>query len=111
MFIVERRQRPAPATANFVGQLDHLVNRLPAVETHHEVFHGSEQFRLAFRRAGLPKHLHHHRNHDLRPALANQRQRAVKIEQHRTEPSARNIRMNNLDFVVQEHGSVDRGVD
>ena len=96
-------QRRAAAAAHLVGQLDHLVDRLPAVEAHDEVLDGGGQLRVALRRAGLAQHLDHHGDHDLRPALADQRQGAVEVEQHRAEPAARQVWPQDLDLVVRKH--------
>src|SRR5262249_35089899 len=44
--------------------------------------------RLALGRAGLPQHVDHHRHHHLRPALAQQRQGPVEVEQGGAETAA-----------------------
>ena len=75
----------AAALADPLGELDHLVDGLLAVEPH-DVVEGQ----LAAVGLGLARqrrqHLDEHRHHDLGPALADQRQRAVEVEQDVADP-------------------------
>ena len=81
VLVPERLARLAAALANPIGQLDHLIDRLLAVQAH-DVFVGQAlDVGLVFAgQAG--EHLDEHRRHHFRPALADQRQRAVEIEEH-----------------------------
>ena len=103
MLVGERLQRRAAAAAHLVGELHHLVDRLPAVEPHHEVLDGGGQLGVGLRRARLAQHLDHHRDHDLRPALADQRQGAVEVEQDGAETAARQVGVQDFDLVGEEH--------
>jgi hypothetical protein len=80
--------RPAEL-ADALRQADHLVHRLLAGGgghvLGHEVAHGLAR---QARRQGR-EHLDHHRHHDVGPALADQGQRAVEVEQDEAEAAAR----------------------
>ena len=80
VFVPQRLARGAAAFGDAFGQLHHLVDRLLAIQAHDvvEADLAAGGLRLA-RQAG--QHLDEHRHHDVRPALANNRQRAVKIKQ------------------------------
>jgi hypothetical protein len=80
MFVRQRVERPAAALLHFLSKLDHLINRLPAIEPHDELFDVARQRRIVFRRPGVLEDPNHHGDHDLRPAFADQRQRAVEIK-------------------------------
>ena len=81
MLVPERLARLAAALANPLGELDHLIDRLLAVEPHDVV--EDHLLDLLVGLAGQArKCLDEHRHHDLGPPLADQRQRAVEVEQH-----------------------------
>ena len=91
VLVPERLLRLAAALADALGELDHLVDRLLAVEPH-DVLEGQLPaigLGLARQRG---KHLGEHRHHDLGPALADQRQRAVEVEQHMADAGPRRER-------------------
>jgi len=80
VLVGKRFERLAPAGADLVGQLNHLVNRLLSIQAHDEVANLLRKLRVRLPRAGLLERLDHHGNHDLRPTLADQGERAVEIE-------------------------------
>ena len=107
VLVPERFRGLAAPLADALGQLDHLVDGLLAVETHDVVEAKPAGARLGF--AGQRRqHLDEHRHHHLRPALADQRQRAVEIEQNMADAGrGANVgrRMTspvNSDFIAQE---------
>src|ERR1043166_9407923 len=78
----------AATLANALGQLNHLVNGLFAIQPHDVV----EQ-ELAPRLLGFTgrarEHFHEHGQHHLRPALANEGKGAVKIQKDMADSRAR----------------------
>ncbi len=72
--------RLAAALADPLGELDHLVDRLLAVEPHDVVEHHPPDVGLGL--AGQARQgLDEHRHHDVGPSLADQRERAVEVEE------------------------------
>ena len=72
MLVPERFPSHAAALANPVGELDHLVDRLLAVEPH-DVLEGHPPRSASVSPGKRGKHFGEHRHHHLGPALANQR--------------------------------------
>ncbi|MFM1942451.1 MAG: hypothetical protein RI897_1433 [Verrucomicrobiota bacterium] len=98
VFVPERFLGGAAALFDAIGELDHLVDRLLAVEAHDVVEHQAvERFiRIAF----LPgKHFDEHGDHDIGPALADEREGAVEVEDHVTDSGA------GLEGGLQFYGS------
>ena len=88
VLISERFAGFAPSLADPVGQLDHLINCLLPVEPHAVFGHDP----LDIRRSLAREHregLQEHRNHDLRPSLADDREGAVEIEEDELDFGAR----------------------
>src|SRR5262245_50407525 len=80
MLVPERFTRNSAALLDPIGQLKHLINGLLAVQPHDVVV--TKLPPASLRVAGhFRQHLDKHRDHDLGPALAYQRKRAVKIKQ------------------------------
>ena len=78
----------AAALADPLGELDHLVDRLLAVEAHDVVEDHAADVGLGLARQ--PRQgLDEHRHHDLGPSLADQRERAVEVEQDVADLRAR----------------------
>ena len=63
-----------------LGQLNHLEDRLLAVQPHDVVIGQPPQIGVGLA-AAAGQHLDEHRHHHFRPTLADQRQGAVEIEQ------------------------------
>ena len=101
VFVSERLARPAAALPHLVGQLHHLVNRLPAVQAHDKLFYGRCQLAVRFGRLRAAKDLDHHGNHDLRPPFTDERQRPVEVEEYGTKPAARQVGIQDFDLVVE----------
>ncbi len=80
MLVPERLARLAAALADPLGELDHLVDGLLAVEPHDVLERQLPAVCLGLARQGR-QHLGEHRHHHVGPALADQRQRAVEVEQ------------------------------
>jgi hypothetical protein len=97
MLILQRLARHAAPGADLVGQLHHLIDRLLAVEPHHEFFDVLPQLLAALRGRRGREDLDHHRNHHFGPALADQRQGAVKIKQDRAASPPRQVGVEDLD--------------
>ena len=69
-----------PRSLDPLGELDHLVDRLLAVEPHDVVEHHLPDLVVGL--AGQAREgLDEHRHHDLGPPLADQRERAVEVEE------------------------------
>src|SRR5512133_1047602 len=86
-FIPERFTWRAASLLDPVRELDHLVDRLLAVQPHDVVKAKLPALLFSFVRERR-KEFGEHGNHHVRPALANERQRAVKIEQHMADARA-----------------------
>src|SRR5215207_10830828 len=97
LLLVPKRlfRRPA-AVLNSLSKLDHLVNRLLAIQTHDIVVKKRAPLSLRFARSRWQK-LHKHRNHHLRPPFTNQRKRAIKIKQYMTDLRTRRKTRCKLD--------------
>ncbi len=80
LFVGQRIARRTAAGLDFLGQADHLVDRLLAVELHDEIPHELRQIARRFVRARGRQLLDHHRDHHVRPAFADQAQRPVEVE-------------------------------
>ena len=96
VLVPERLVRLAAALADPLGELDHLVDRLLAVEPHDVVEHHPPDVVLGLAgpaRQGLDEHGHH----DLGPSLADQRKRAVEVEQDVADLGARRQGNGQLD--------------
>ena len=52
---------------HFLGQTNHLVNRLPTVQSHHEILDDLMQLFRSLGGTGFGQDLDHHRNHDVLP--------------------------------------------
>ena len=100
VFVPERLARLSAAFANALGELDHLVNRLLAVEPHDVVLQESVHVGFGFTRP-LRQHLGEHRQHDLGPAFADQRQGPVEIEQHVRQVGARPEMVGEFDLALE----------
>ena len=84
VLVPQRLPRAAAALGDPLGQLDHLENRLLAVQPHDVVVGQPAEIGVGLAaRAG--QHLDEHRRHHFRPTLADQRQGAVEIEQDVTD--------------------------
>src|SRR5205085_9516453 len=84
-------------------------DRPPAVEPHDELLDLAGQSGVALGRAGAAQLLDHHRDHDLRPAFADQRQRAVEVEQGEAKAAPGEVATKNFD-VVHEQSSAGTAV-
>src|ERR1051326_6396793 len=80
--------RFAAALLDALGELDHLINRLLAVQPHDVVVEQTAAFLLVFL-GPRGQHLDEHGHHDFGPALANERKRSVKIKKHVADVRAR----------------------
>lgn len=89
----------ATSLPDFLSQTHHLIDRLFAVELHDEVEAQRRQFVIRFGRAGRAEHLNHQRHHDLRPAFADETERAVEIKNGMTR------RFGQSDFSDDFDGS------
>jgi len=81
MLVLKRIAGRAAAAAHLLGELDHLVDRLLARETVHELRHHGRQFGGRLPRAQLLEDRHHHGDHDIDPAAADEGQRSVEVEE------------------------------
>ena len=87
IFIPERLACPPAAFLDALRELHHLIDRLLAVLAHDVVVEHLPRSRFSFvRPAG--QHFQEHRDHHVRPPLADQGKRAVKIEQDMTDAGA-----------------------
>ncbi len=85
VLVPERFPGLAAPLANSLGELDHLVDGLLAVEVHDVLEgHPGALGRGLTRQCG--EDFGEHRHHDLGPALADQRQRPVEVEQDVADP-------------------------
>ena len=96
VLVPERLARLAAALADALGELDHLIDRLLAVESHDVVEDHLPHVVGTFVRDDR-QHLDEHRHHDLGPALADERERAVEVEQHVAGLGPRRQRSGQLD--------------
>ena len=71
VLVPERFARLAAPFLDTIGQLDHLVDSLLAVKAHDVVRHERAHRFIRFIGAAR-EHFHEHRDHDFRPALADQ---------------------------------------
>src|SRR5262245_61981089 len=81
--------RRAATPPHLIGELYHLIYRLPPVEPHDELFDRLGQRGVRFVRTRLAQDSYHHRDHDVRPALTDQRKRAVEVKQYGLESAPR----------------------
>ena len=96
VLVPERLARLAASLLDPLGKLDHLVDRLLAVQAHDVVEHQLPD--LVVRLAGKARQgFDEHRHHDLGPSLADQRKRAVEVEEHVADLGARLERGGQLD--------------
>ena len=102
--------RLAAALADAVGELDHLVDRLLAVQAHDVVEDESAEAFFGFARQAR-EGLDEHGDHDFGPALADQGDRAVEIEEDMADLRARGQWTRKLDRgpIVLRMGWVDSG--
>ena len=80
VLVPQRLPRVAAALGDPLGQLNHLEDRLLAVQPHDVVVGQPPEIGVGLV-ALAGQHLDEHRHHDFRPTLADQRQGAVEIEQ------------------------------
>src|SRR5438105_14635560 len=88
MLVPERLARRSAAFSNPFRELDHLVNRLLAIEPHDVLITKPAALFLSFARPRR-QHLHEHGNHHFGPALADERERTVEIKQHMADSPPR----------------------
>ena len=98
VLICQRVLGRAAACANLLGQADHLVNRLFAVELHHEIAGQCRQLGGRLARAGGRQLLNHHGNHHVGPAFADEAQRSVEIEQGKPRGGTQAQFANDFDI-------------
>src|SRR5688572_20826907 len=79
-----------------IGKLDHLVDRLLAIEAHDVVDHELTSVVVRFARLARQE-LDKQGNHHVRPALADQRQGAIKVEQDVADVRTRRKGRTELD--------------
>src|ERR1051326_2252352 len=104
VLVLQRVKWLAASGGNFFGKLNHLVDRLPSGESHHEGLNVVAQFFGGFRSPGLLQNFDHHGDHDVGPTFADERKRAVEIEQHGAKMAAGDIGMDEFNLVMKEHG-------
>ena len=68
--------------------MEHLVYCLFACQAGHELGNNSRQLRFALGAWRVCQDLHHHRDHYPLPALADERDRAVEVEQGEADAAA-----------------------
>ncbi len=81
ILVGQRIARRSAAGLDLLAQADHLIDRLLAVELHHEVAGQSRQLGGRFARSRRGEFLDHHGDHDVGPAFADEAQRSVEVEQ------------------------------
>ena len=102
MLIFERVERLGPALAYLMGELDHLIDALLAGEPVHKLGDdlGQRLLRLVLRR--LEQELDHHGDHHLRPALAQQRDGAVKVKERVADALRAQGGVDDFDLAVRK---------
>ncbi len=108
VLVPERLVRLAAALADPLGKLDHLVDRLLTVEPHDVVEDHLAEGVLGLARL-TGQDLDEHGDHHLGPALADQRQRPVEVEQDMADLGARLQWLGQLDVHKRwspAHGSL-----
>lgn len=73
-----------------------LIDRLLAGQAIDKLGDVLAQFRLAFVSGYLQQQFHPQRNHHVAPALTDERERAVEIEERMVDVAARNIRIDDF---------------
>jgi len=97
MLVLERLLRLAASPANLLDELEALVDRLLPGEPRDKVIDDRLNLISRFRFRRQENLLDEIRNHHALPTLADQRKRAVEIEQGNANPSALNIRIRDFD--------------
>ena len=97
VFVLQRFSRRAAPRPDFLGQLDHLIDRLLAVESHHVFFHVLKQFLAGFPRAGGLQDVDHHRDHHILPVAAQQGDGSVEVKDGRAKSAAGKIGRDDFD--------------
>ena len=82
LFVGERIVWCASAFLDFFTELNHLVDGLFAGEAVDKFGDQNAVFRFGFAGVEFGEYFDHHGDHDFAPALANERQCAVKIKEH-----------------------------
>ena len=96
VLVSKRLFRPAAALADPFGELNHLVDRLLTVQTHDVVDDHAADVVISLARQ--PRQgFDEHRNHDVGPSLADQRDRAVEVEEDVADFGARLEGRGQLD--------------
>lgn len=92
-------------SSDLVGQLHHLVNRLPPVEPHDELFDVSVQLVSRFDGSCFEQNVDHHRDHRVLPIASQKRESAVEVKQHGAEITTRVGGADPFDFSVGHKSS------
>lgn len=108
-FIPERLARFAAPFAHALGQLNHLIDRLLAVQPH-DVFEGDPPGIFLGFSGKQGQGFDEQGDHDLRPSLADQREGAVEVEQDVADLRAGNQGSGQFDSPVA-NGDVERAWD
>lgn len=102
MFVPERLAGLAAPFANAVGKLDHLVDGLFAVEAHDVLEREALAVGVGLARQ-LRQQLGEHGRHDIGPAFADERERAVEVEEHVADLGPRREAGGELDASGGSH--------
>src|SRR5262249_33095637 len=106
-----RLLRNRAAFAHFFRQLNHLEDGGSAIQAGHVVADHGCQRRVALGSTGASQFLHHHRDHDVHPAAADQRQGAIKVEDDRSKAAARQVWVDDFNGFVEDHGGYCKNFD
>ena len=106
LLVGERVLRRAAARLHLFGQPDHLVDGLLAAQIHHERVADFVELLGGLVGAGLEQHLDHQGHHDLGPTLADQAERAVKVEQDVARRLGRPRLADDLDAGARQETAV-----